>query len=99
MITIYSPPPLSEVKVFGAVTHGSQDKVYDDDEIKELINTKAGAYGRHWVYGDRNGRQSLDMDECNILVVYGPEDQDHIVFVGRDGLKDCLEFLSQFEAK
>jgi hypothetical protein len=88
---------LEQVKVYGAITHGTNNVIYEDDEIKELVGKKAGAYGRHWVYGDRHGRRSLMMHECDILVVHGPASNHHLTFVGRDGLKQCLAFLGTFE--
>lgn len=90
---------LDEVQVYGGITHGAEHTVYDDNEIKTLVGKKAGAYGCHWVYGDINLRNGVPFDECNILVVSGNEKADEVVFAGRSGLKDCLEFLGQFAAQ
>jgi hypothetical protein len=90
---------LNEVQVFGGITHGRDNVVYDDNQIKELVGKKAGAYGRHWVYGDRLGRRSIDLNEGDIMVVYGNQDNEKHTFAGRDALKDCLEFLGQFTAQ
>lgn len=87
---------LTEVEIYGCVTHGHQDVVYDDNQIKHLVDKKAGAYGRHWVYGDRNGRRSLEMKECSILVIFGTAPDDQIAFVGRTGLNECLDFLRRY---
>lgn len=93
---------LADVKVYACITHGHANVVLADDELKQLIGKKVGAYGRHWVYGDRVNDKITGwcgFKEANILVTYGPDGKDHITFVGRKGLNECIEFLSKFEAK
>lgn len=95
-----------EIQVFGAVVlkrkeaactatapHSSMlvHHEYHDDDIKNLVGKKVGAFGRSWIFaGD------VPFHECDITITVKWDDgQDHQTFVGRSALKEALVYIQK----
>lgn len=75
------------IKVFAGVT--VDNKVYQDDQLKNLVGTNVGRYNQGWHFGQPGAENNDDA----IVVQWGTESSDHVTFSGENALPEALMFL------